>query len=280
MAIRPPSAEDLEPAVAAFRSGLGVALRQDARLTADLAGDARPVIEALAFAIATAGDDPTALEYREGLAMGALLGRRAALYKLTPSATMALFDSLANALAAIGSAVPPRVLEALRAVIVEGFCAAIEERMRDDAARRAAEALAPTRIGPDCWAIVIAGEHEPDRLGEALDRAGRVLLDADARACLLHLAVTVDPSEELAAEIFGFDTTARWMGAQCVFSGVDAAWREVARPRIDLDRLAIEETLEAGLKRALAAAGAEIRVASPIVRRLRKLFGGSSPRPP
>lgn len=268
------SPEEIERAVEAFRRGLRLPFREDARLAADLADEVRPVIEALAFAVAAAGEDPTAIEFREGLAMGALLGRRAALQKATPSVALALVEGVAGALAAIGRDVPPRVVEALRSVIVEGFCAAIEEQVRDDAARRAAEALVPMRIAPHCWVMILAGDHAPERLGDAFDRAGRVLLDAGARSCLVHVAIPRPPSEELASEIFAFDATVRLVGAHCVFSGISAEWRAAAHPRTDLTLLAIEESLEAGLRRALAAAGAEIRVTSPIVRRLRRLLGG------
>jgi hypothetical protein len=274
-----PTAEILERAGAAFASALRVPFREDAALAGDLAKEAVPVIDALGFAIAAAGGDPLALEFREGLAMGALLGRRAAMQRATPSVALALVDALVAALGAIDRAPAPKVVEALRSVVVEGYCAAVEEHVRGEAARRAAEALAPSRIAPQVWAIVVAGEHAPETLAEALDRAGRALLDADARACLVHLALASRPSEDLAAEIFAFDATAKLVGAQCVFSGVTPEWRAAARPRLDPDPLAIEETLEKGLERALATAGVELRGSSAIVQRIRRFLGGSEPPP-
>ncbi|WP_236605966.1 hypothetical protein [Sandaracinus amylolyticus] len=261
-----------------FRRTLRVPFREDARLIDDLALEARPVIEALEFAIGSAGADPRALEFREALALGALLGRRASLHRATPSVALVLVDALEAALVAIDRAPAPAVIASLRSVIVEGYCAAIEERVQDDAATRAADALAPARIAPRCFALVVAGEHDPDRLSPALDRAARVLLDADALACLVHVAITLEPTEDLAATVLGFDAAARLIGVACVFSGIDERWLAVARPRLDPAHLTIAPSLEEGLARALDAAGTELRESSALVRRFRRLLGTDTRR--
>lgn len=272
-------AAELDRALDAFRAQLRMPFREDAALADDLATEARPVIDALAFAIRAAGQDPRALEYREGLAMGALLGRRAALKRATPTASLVLVDAIAAALDALGCAPESAVRDALRSVLVEGYCAAIEERVRDDAARRAARALVPWRIAPRCWAVIVAGEHAADSLRTALDDACRTMLDFDARACLVHIAVTAEPSEDLACEIFAFDATARMIGVESVFAGVDERWQAAARARFDLTHLALCESLGEGLRRALEISGAEVRESSAIVRRLRRLLGGERSAP-
>lgn len=261
-------------ALDAFRRRLRLPFREDAQLAGDLAVEARPVIDALAFAIRSARSDVHAHEYREGLAMGALLGRRAALHRATPTVALVLADAIAAALAVLGDAPDAEVVDALRSVLVEGYCAAVEERVQDDAAQRAAAALVPWRVAPRCWALIVAGEHAPDPMRTALDRGCRVLLDADARACLVHVAITSEPTEDLAAELFAFHATARMIGVDAVFSGVDDRWIAAARPRLDPSELAICGALGDGLRRALELAGAEVRASSAIVQRLRRLLGG------
>lgn len=267
--------DEIDRALVAFRGALRVPFREDARLSEELCAEAAPVIDALAFAIRAAGGAPSALEYREGLAMGALLGRRAALQRATPTVSLVLADAIVAALAELGLDTSDEASAALRAVLVEGYCAAIEERIRDDASARAAGALVPWRIAPRCWLILVAGEHAPEPLVTAMDRACRALLDADARSCLVHVAIAGEATEDLAAEIFGWAATARMIGVDAVFSGVDARWREAARARLDPSDLALCATFEEGLGRALELAGAELRESSPIVRRLRRLLGGA-----
>lgn len=261
----------------AFRRALRFPFREDARLADDLTGEASPVLDALSFAVRAAGDDPRAIELREGLAMAGLLGRRAALQNATPSVALALVDALEVALGETGCTPGARVLSALRTVVVEGYCAAIEERIREDAARRAAAALAPLRIAPRCWALIVAGEQEAELVAPALDGACRTLLDADARVCLVHLAITSLPTEDLAAAVLGLDATARMIGVELVWSGVDERWLAAARPRLDPSHLTIAGSLEQALARALDAAGTELREPSPLLRRFRRLLG-SEPR--
>jgi hypothetical protein len=265
-----PTDAALDRAVAAFRGALRVPFREDAALGGDLSEEARPVIDALAFAIACTAD-PLALEYREGLAMAALLGRRAALHRATPTVALSLVEAIVAALGAIERAPDPRTVDALRSVTVEGYCAAVEERVRAETTGRAAELLAPVRIAPRVWLVIVAGEHAPDSLTAALDRAGRVLLDSDACACLVHVAAA--PSEDLAAELLAFDATARLVGAQCVFTGFDARWRAAALPRIDPAHATIAESFEDGLRRVLAATDLELHATSPMLQRLRRMIG-------
>lgn len=263
----------LDRALAAFRQALRFPFREDAALADDLSAEARPVIDALAFAIAAAPRDPLAIEHREALAMCTLLGRRAALQRATPSVAVGLVDAIEAALAAIDRRPQPVIVVAVRAVILEGYCAAIEERVAADGASAAARSLAPQRLAPHCWLLIVAGDHAAETLARALDRAGRTLLDGDCRACLLHSMLTVEPAEDLAAAIFGFDATARLVGAQCVFSGLGDRWLALAR---DPHQLLVEPRFEDALRRALALVGAEIREASPIVTRLRRLLDPSA----
>lgn len=262
--------DPIERAVEAFRQALRVPFREDAALGDDLAQEARPVIDALSFGIASAPDDPSAIEHREALAMGALLGRRAALQRATPTVALALVDAIATALASIDRAPTQRLIDALRAVIVEGYAAAIEERVQTDVARRSAATIVPQRIAPHCFLVIVPGEQDAEAMRDALDRAGRTLLDGDARACVVHLALTNEPTEDVAIELFGFDATARMIGVQCVFTNVTAGWRAIAR---DPEHLVIASSFEDALRRTLSAAGAELREPSAIVQRLRRLLG-------
>lgn len=239
-----------------------------------LGHEVEPLLEALAFAIEAAGANPLAFEYRDAFGMAAHLGHRAALWRITPTAQLVCIDAIMAGLEAIGR-VPTREIEqALRAVVFEGYCAAIEERTRDDVARRAASELRPTRIAPRCWAVFVAGEQMADPLRVALDGACRTMLDADACACLVHLVSA--PSEELVSEVFTFDSTARMIGVEAVFCGVDERWRAAAEGRVDLSRIIHYEAFEEGLQHALQVAGVKIRAAGSLARLWERIAGSSS----
>jgi hypothetical protein len=252
------------PALDAFYRRLQLPFREDTHMKERLGQEAEPLLEALAFAIEAAGADPLALEYRDALGMSAHLGRCAALWRVTPTALLVCIDAVIEGLDAVGLRSTRELERTLRAVMFEGYCAALEERTQDDVARRAASELRPVRLAPRCWAIIVAGEQAADSLRVALDRACRTMLDADARACLVHLVSA--PHEDLASEVFAFDATARMIGVETVFSGVDARWRDAAEGHAELSRILHYETLEEGLQHALQTTGVEIRATGPLAR--------------
>lgn len=261
--------ESQRAALEAFHRHLHLPFREDARVREMLGEEVAPILEALAFAIESAGRDSNAVEYRDALAMAARLGRRAAQWRITPTALLVCVDALMSGLEAMRIGAHREVERAVRAVVLEGFCAAIEERTMDDVALNAATAIRPLRIAPRCWAIFISSGQAAESLRVALDGACRTMLDDDTRVCLVHVAGT--PSDEVASEVFSVDATLRMIGAEAVFTGVDEGWRHAARERTDLSSVVHYEGFDEGLRHALRAVGLEIGETGPLARFWRRL---------
>ena len=247
-----------------------VPFAEDRACAAELAREAAPIIDALLEAIARgAAADAQAVEHHEALAMVLLLGRRAGALGVTPTAALAIVPALCDALASVGAAIDSPFRAVLTALAMEGYVASREERVIDAAAARAVDTIAMFRVAPNCSALVLRGEHDPEQLREVVERFGRALFAADAKACIVDLAGLQAPSPQHAAEVFGADVAARMLGATCIFSGASPAWIDAATAaRVPLEVLAIEPSFELALVRALELAGFSLRRAGG----LRALF--------
>jgi hypothetical protein len=248
---------------------------EDRALADELAVEAEPAIEALVFASAEAGiTDPSSIEHHEGLALVTLLGRRAAARGATPTAAMALVPALEAGFREAGHELSEALVEALMTLAMEGYCAGREDALKEDVADEAVEAVGIVRVVPRGLALVLAGQHEPEVLGEVVERFGRALLKEDAKACIIDIEKLADPTRERAAEVLGAHATARMLGAVCIFSGVSEAWLESGREaRVDLDLLTIEPTFEAALRRMLPLCGLELRRTSWLPNPFSSLIG-------
>jgi hypothetical protein len=246
------------------RYARGAPFREDRLLAKELGWEARPVLEALRAALRDV--DPTSIAHHEGLALLTLLGRRAGRLGATPTAALGIVPALFTAL---GRQPTERELTALQALSLEGYVAGREERLVEEAARAAMEATPIVEVAPRCIAAFFAGLHEPEALGEIVERLGSLALRTDAAAVVVDVSRLLDPTPERAAEVLGADAAARMLGATCVFAGI-GPWLEAARRTGVDERLIVSEPdFPSALKRALAAAGLAIRPTS----RWRKLLG-------
>lgn len=243
---------------------------EDRACAPELAREAAPVLHALLSSRSLgAPEDARALEHHEALALVLLLGRRAGALGVTPTAALALVRALSAALESVGSPVGAEFTAVVAALVMEGYVAAREERLSNLSAAQAADALPTLRLAPKCLALVLSGEHEPERLRDVVDRFGRALFAADARACVVDLSGLRRPSAPLAAEAFAADVAARMLGVTCIFCGVSPAWLDAAKAaRVPLEVLALEPTFEVALARALELAGYALKPEG----RLRALF--------
>lgn len=252
-----------------------VALARDRERADALAIEARPVAEALLEGLSSAERvDAEANELREAIALASLLGRKAGDLDLTPTGALEVAPALVAAVAGEGHAEASELEPTLRAVCLEGYVAAREERLEERAARRAAEAIPVVELVPRCIVVLPSGLQSAEELERLADDVGRRLLDRDARACLVHAAGLREPDRERASQLFALQATCRMLGVRCVFSGVGPAWREAAEEaHLDLTDLHLAPTLSAGLGAALEACGYELRERPALGGVLRRLVG-------
>jgi hypothetical protein len=252
----------VERALAAFREHYvrAAPFREDRKQAEELVLEARPAVEDLLFAADQGAVDLQGFEHHEGLAMVTLLGRRAAELAITPTAALALVPALLEGFRAVECPLPEAAGTHLQALCIEGYVASRGDRAQQEAGHRAAGAVPVVRIAPGCIALVLAGRHDPERLGEVVERFGRELFETDARACVVDLSRMKEPTADRAVEVFGAHATARMLGTRCVFAGVSEGWLDAARQaRVDVELLEREPSFDKALERALGLCGLEIR---------------------
>lgn len=255
--------DDAEAVASRFgqRFAAGAALARDRELADALAVEARPIAEALLEASATTVD-PRAPELREALALTSLLGRRAAALGATPTAALAIAPCL---IAASEREDLDALIEPLRAVCLEGYVAAREDALREDGARRAADAISVVTLAPGCVAVLVSGDQDADEIERVFEELGRRLLDGGARACLVSCAGLREPDRERARQLFAVHATCTMLGVECTYAGVPDGWREAAREAgLDLSYVRFEPDFASGMRAALFACGLELRARAGI----------------
>ncbi len=234
--------------------------------------EAATVIESIVDA-STAGSlpDPQAPEFRESLTLASLLGRRAALLDATPMAALALAPAIVHSLRGRLDIEP--LHEALRLATVDGYVRGREERALLVGARRAADAIPAVKLAPRCFAIFLRGVQAPEEMERVIGDLGRALLAGDARACVVDASGLREPDRERAAQLFSVHETCVMLGVRCIYTGVSAAFIDVAEERgIDLGDVRFVENLQVALVEALDACGLEVRPPNAIKRALGQLF--------
>ena len=197
------------------------------------------------------------LDQHEALAMATLLGRRAAVLGATPSGATLVVPALC---AALKRPLRASLRRALEVAVMEGFVLGREEMVRAAAARSAAAALAPVRLTERSFLLMLAGTHEPELLEEVLDEFARQVLRADALSSLIDVRGLQPIDRATVSVVFAAQASARMIGAQCIFSGVDARWREAMRSAaIREDDLETYERFRPALHAVLAREGLEVR---------------------
>ena len=198
-----------------------------------------------------AGGDFQSFHFRECFTVLTLLGRRLALLDLTPTAAVQVVDLALRAIDSLDEPATDEFRRCARTAAVEGFVRGREERVSEDAERRASQPVRPLQVDAGTFALIISGVHEPTALSEHVDALGRSILDADAGIALVDLSQLGEPNRDRARAIFGAEEVSRMLGAVCIFSGVDPRWRAAAADaRIHLEELEIVPTLAKGLERA------------------------------
>lgn len=209
---------------------------------------------------------------REGLTLASLLGRRAALLDVTPTAALAIAPALVEALGGDLDLSP--MLEALRATIVDGYVRAREERERELASRRTADAVAWAELVPGCFAVFLRGLQDADALEPRVEALGRALLDADARACVVDLRGLREPDRERVAQLFGIHAACSMLGVRTYFVGFGEGWARAAEEaRMDFSLVTMCPTVRAALPDALRRCDLELRPASRLGEAVRRLLG-------
>lgn len=262
----PRDATRLETARAFFERELEALTSTRGVAMDDLRAEAAPVLETLLAAL----ESGSRSDEHEALALTALLGRRVATLELSPTTALASIEAMIAAARAAGLSVELRLERSLRAAAMEGLGAAIDERARARMIERAAASLVPTIVSPRVVMLVIAGCDDADAIAQGLARLGRTSLDADARACIVHVSLAGEVPDDALAEIAAFEGSAHMIGARAIYSGTPFALQALAARA---PHLTIASTFEDALRRGLEAAEHELRPASLLTRGLKRLRG-------
>lgn len=260
----------VERAAEAFgdRFGAAVELSADGALAAELSYQARPLLQALLEGLESS-TDARAPELREAFALCNLLGRRAAALDASPTAAARLVPTL---LAAVDGA--DSLGEPLREILLEGYVAEREDRLRDEGALRAAGAIPVIRLTPGCFVTLPHGDQDADPLQEHGEELGRRLLDGDAKALVVYARGLVRPDPERASQLFAIQESCRMLGVRCIFAAVGEDWVSAARERVsDLEHTERVGTLGEALDLALAECGYTLGPHAPLNRIWRRLVG-------
>jgi hypothetical protein len=279
--------------------------REDRAQAEELAREAVPVVDALVVGLRAAGGcGPESVALREALAMVGLLGRRAGELGLTPTAVLALPAALgagvaaarATALDAKGGVASQAVkrdmpdedglvegalADAVRAVALEGYVAAREERLLEERAARAASAVDLLWIAPGCALLALCGHHSAEHLHGIVERAARALLVGGGRSLVVSLRGLGEASPTAAAEVFAIADLAAMLGVTTVFCDVDRSWLEAAAPHVDVAMLRLAKDTAEAVAIALDAAGVRLRakgLRGLLARRLRAVTRETSVR--
>jgi hypothetical protein len=228
--------------------------KEDVRLADALAIEAEPVLDVLATSLRSGA-------LHEGYALLTLLARHAAALGATPGVALALVHAIAGALLETDLELSSAQQDELTVVVLEGFCAARDERSTRLLRETNAERQVAFEIAPGCVGIFLAGSHDEGDLSPTLERFARDLLHAGTRSCLLDLTRLTQPIEEELARALGrFCAQAATLGVCSFVLGAPsplgeqfARWDVSGGPVMMVDDPLHARTL------ALAAAGFELR---------------------
>lgn len=243
--------------------------REDAALLDTLEAEAEPALQELFLAYAQRINPAP----HEAYALLTLLARQAASLSATPSAALALVGALTEALAGAGVALDEGSRRELEIVVLEGYCAARDERVTAELRRVAADCQVSFLLAPRCLAFFLAGRHEADDLRPTLEAMGRRLLREDARSCLLDISGLGALDEELARAVGHFCAGAATLGvATFLVARGDGLRVQFESWGVGRGTTHFLEDTGRALALALAAAGLELRPLRPWAQLLRRRF--------
>ncbi|MCA9607181.1 MAG: hypothetical protein KC619_16355 [Myxococcales bacterium] len=268
------SGDTEEPAERFVRSYLAAAPTSADRDAAEaLRPEARTVLAAIVEGVGEGPipeiGDPA---LREGLTLASLLGRRAAVLDVTPAAALGIAPALVDGLYGVGER--SVLLDPLRATIVDGYVRAREERERDLAARRAADAVAWAELAPRCFAVFLRGEQDAHALEPRIEALGRALLDGDARACVVDLRGLREPDRDRIGQLFAIHAACSMLGVRTHFVGFGEGWTQAAtEARVDFSLVEMHPNVGTAVSEALRHCDLELRPASRLGEAMRRLLG-------
>ena len=248
-----------------------VELEADRAAAAELRVEALPALDAVLRWLAMGPDSPHSLLRSETLAMGSLLGRRAARLGVSPSAALGLVNGLLAPLRPSSRALS-EAEHPLRAVCMEGYVAAAAERKEELRGAHWVEHVPMLPLAQHAILLVLEGERDAAQLTEVGERFARVLFRAEARVGFIDLTGLLDPSSARASALLGIDEGARTLGCPLVFSGVDASWQAaLTEVGADFDLLRVAPSFSQGLEETLALVDCQIRRFGGLTAALRRL---------
>jgi hypothetical protein len=240
--------------------------REDGDLADALAQEAEPVLEVLATALRPGIGEPA---LHEGYALLTLLSRHAAGLGATPGAALAVASALAAAVRRHGGQIDRAREDELALVVMEGYCAARDERATKLLREANAERQVAVELGRGCHAIFLAGSHQEADLVPTLERFARDLLHAETRSCLLDVSRLSPLDDDLARALGHFCAQAATLGVCSFVTGAPARlrdqferWSIVGGRPGDRPTMLVDDFVEAR-DLALAAAGLQVRERAP-----------------
>ncbi|MEZ4408861.1 MAG: hypothetical protein R3A52_20670 [Polyangiales bacterium] len=205
--------------IAALRARLlgapGMAGEPVARVEA-LVHEAVPFVEAAMRAEGRELDDPA---WTEARSMAWLLAYRMGDQGFAPLGLAAAVQAWREALSTEWAS---RACDDVQALLLDGFSRGREDRARHELQRGLAAALPVVQLGPKLVVAVAAGPLDADGAQAVAERAGQLMLRADAKAALLDLTGLADPDAAVMAELGAVANSARMLGAALVVSAPDA----------------------------------------------------------
>jgi hypothetical protein len=152
-------------------------------------------------------------------------------------------------------------LEEVAPLVLDGYARGREDRARAEAQAALAVALPVAAVAPGVVLVIAAGPLDADGARALAERAGRVMLRADAKTALLDVSGLVAPTEGTLSEVWGVLAAAQMLGVRCVVSGATAALGGALDgapvPELALQTVTLAEGFQRALREAGVALGAE-----------------------
>ncbi len=104
-------------------------------------------------------------------------------------------------------------------LVLDGYARAREDRAKSELQRALGEALTVAELAPGLVLAVAAGPLDADAARGLADRAGRLMLRAEARAVILDLTGLLSPDAASVAELWAVTSSARMLGAHAMVVG-------------------------------------------------------------
>jgi anti-anti-sigma regulatory factor len=116
-----------------------------------------------------------------------------------------------------------RVVDEVLPLVLDGYARAREDRAKAELQRTLGEALPVAVVAPGLVLAIAAGPLDADAARALADRAGRLMLQAEARAVLVDMTGLHDPDAATVSELWAVTSSARMLGAFAMVAGESSA---------------------------------------------------------